>query len=434
MFQDKLQPLPRLPRQDEILTIAQCHVSEHRKVIADNTTSVSISSACFDNVLGPIAEIENRQSGERAVILALRYTAVDIVTQEVVEEAERMWLKYSAEVDQNLTLFKLLHAIQKKHESLDSESQKLLDRFLMQYTECGHGSLDSRSIQEWQDNRQIIEALCADFNRNVRQLNSNAISIHFTQEELDGVPTHDLEEYPLSDGVRRIPLQWRPYVSILRHAHNLQTRKRIQLAWGQRLPQNVQLFRRIISLRHKNARLRGYKTHAASRLPYRMAMSIDWVENLLEDLSKALIEVGKRNFAQLQQKKNEVITKDKDTSQNAKIEAWDVPYYNRLIDNKATVDQDKVMEYFPLTQTFKSILDLFSTYLQLRFEQLPAETVAGHIWAPEVQVWSVWDKRPGTKNDFIGYLYIDILGRTNKYKGNQAVNLQPVRLPFFFYP
>ncbi|OAQ57440.1 peptidase family M3 [Pochonia chlamydosporia 170] len=426
MPEEMSQHLPLIPNLAHIINIARRHVADHRNVIDTIMTEVTIVTARFSNVMGPIAEVENTQSGEKAVIAALRFAAMEKAMQHAVEEAEKIWLEYNAEVDKNTTLFNLLWAVKGKNEELDSESQRLLNRFLMRYTDCGHGSLDNDGIQEWHSTNQEIEKLCTQFNRNLREFDGNTCGIFFTDDELEGIPQYELEDCQIGlDGKRRMPLRWDQYVSVLRFARNSETRKRFQLAWGQRLPENIYLFKRIVLLRHKNARLRGYKTHAASRLPYRMAVSTEWVDSLLEELSVAMIAEGKKRFELIERTKTRN-TPTNDITESHNMKSWDVAYYNRILNEEsASVNQEKIMEYFPFHHTFKTLLELFATYLQLRFEKLPAEQLDGHIWCPDVEVWRLWDERPEAKGMFIGYLYADLLGRPHKYKGIQAVNLQP---------
>jgi uncharacterized protein YifE (UPF0438 family) len=64
----------------------------------------------------------------------LRYASPAKATQYAVEEAEKLWLEYSAEVDNRTDLYVLLNAVKDKVEILDYESEKLLSRMLMQYT------------------------------------------------------------------------------------------------------------------------------------------------------------------------------------------------------------------------------------------------------------------------------------------------------------
>ncbi|KAK8932403.1 hypothetical protein VCV18_000939 [Metarhizium anisopliae] len=68
---------------------------EHHRTIDAIANSVKPSDATFVNVLLPIAKLENKQSGERAIISALRYASPDAETQRAVEEAEKLGLEYT---------------------------------------------------------------------------------------------------------------------------------------------------------------------------------------------------------------------------------------------------------------------------------------------------------------------------------------------------
>lgn len=68
---------------------------EHHRTIDAIVNGVKASDATFFNVLLPIATLENKQSGERATISALRYASPDAETQHAVEGAEKLWLEYS---------------------------------------------------------------------------------------------------------------------------------------------------------------------------------------------------------------------------------------------------------------------------------------------------------------------------------------------------
>ena len=72
------------------------------------------------------------------------------------------------------------------------------------------------------------------------------------------------------------------------------------------------------------------------------------------------------------------------------------------------------------------MLDIFADCLQLRFEPIPREDLNALIWHEDVEGWVVSNERLESKGNFMGFLFTDLLGRPNTYKGNQSVNLQPV--------
>ncbi len=107
---------------------------------------------------------------------------------------------------------------------------------------------------------------------------------------------------------------------------------------------------------------------------------------------------------------------------------WDAGYYKNRMHKKADIHPGEISEFFPLEQTAMAMLDIFSEYLQLRFDRLEPESLGSRtIWHEDVQVWAVWD----TKEDsFLGHLYLDLLEREHKNQGYSNINLQCVSICF----
>ena len=74
------------------------------------------------------------------------------------------------------------------------------------------------------------------------------------------------------------------------------------------------------------------------------------------------------------------------------------------------------------------MLQIFGDFLELRFAPIAREDLRGFVWHKDVTCWTAWDTRPEQNNQFVGYLFFDVLARPYKYRGNQSVNIQPVGL------
>lgn len=218
-----LQPLPRILGADEIIPTLTRHVDAHRKLIDNITETINISTSCFENVIRPLVELENVQAGEKAVIDALKYCSPNLECQHTVDKGEAMWQEYSS--NKRRDLYILVKAVKDRGEKLDHESQKLLDRILLEYEEHGYGSLDDDGIQRRRERMNRIEELCAQFHRNLREYNGGE---WFTPEELDGVPKKDRE--PIGPDGKEFYSYNSKHMTIMRNAHNPETRRRWLLA------------------------------------------------------------------------------------------------------------------------------------------------------------------------------------------------------------
>jgi metallopeptidase MepB len=154
-------------------------------------------------------------------------------------------------------------------------------------------------------------------------------------------------------------------------------------------------------------------------LENRAVKTTTWVNNFLDDLEQRLLPWGRREMQSLLTRRHLDIPESGDS-----MPPWDYDYYSRLALEDLHLQHDEIAEYFPLLHTVSAMLEIFASCLQLRFIKLNADVLVGSIWHEDVQAWSVWDEREGSKGDFVGYLYADLLWRPNKHPGSQNANLQ----------
>lgn len=68
------------------------------------------------------------------------------------------------------------------------------------------------------------------------------------------------------------------------------------------------------------------------------------------------------------------------------------------------------------------MLDIFASLLGLRFDPIPSEKLTGDVIRHDtVRGFSVWNMKG---DGIIVYVYLDLLWRENKYRGNQSVDIQ----------
>lgn len=87
-------------------------------------------------------------------------------------------------------------------------------------------------------------------------------------------------------------------------------------------------------------------------------------------------------------------------------------------------------EYFPVDKVVPAVLDIYKDLLGIELVQVPRdESVGGVTWHDEAELYAVWEAgraRPSgsgsgnRRDDFLGYMYLDLQPRENKY-GHAAV-------------
>ncbi|KAI1874181.1 uncharacterized protein JN550_002760 [Neoarthrinium moseri] len=411
---------------DEILPTMERIVAEIREVRERVARTTQPPQACFKNVIKPLIDIENETQGAVGVMAMLRYASPDAISREASDKACKLWVECEAEFNSREDLYLLVKAVKDKSEPLARESAKYLDSLLKDFRLCGHGVLTVDEIKRYSETKNHIEDLRREYNRNIRDDDGKQ---RFLLQELAGVLPRDLDRFITVSEARQdvvyVPLGRNDVDALLEHASIPSTRKKIYVTNAHKLPQNVEILKEIVAKRDENARLLGYDSHASLKIEKRAARSPGWVMNLLEELEKGILPQGQQEMDHLLKlrakdlAKNQVLQND-----DGHIPPWDFWYYARVAEENFQVDHTKISEYFPMRTTVSAMLDIFASCLQLQFTPLPSALLEGHVWHEEVEVWAVWDKRDTSRDDFIGYIYTDLLSRPNKYRGSQNVNIQ----------
>jgi len=113
---------------------------------------------------------------------------------------------------------------------------------------------------------------------------------------------------------------------------------------------------------------------------------------------------------------------------------WDWRYYERImIEQKYSVEENKIAEYFPLKSTVTGMLTIFEKLFGLRFFQLseedkvaisPSGKAEDVTWHKDVAMFTVFDDE-SNNDEFVGYLYLDMHPRPGKYTHAANFGIQP---------
>jgi len=395
-------------------------------------------TATFNNVMLPLAQVQNAFQGELGMIYMLQYGSPSLATQAAFNEARKLWLEAVASWKGDVSFFRLLQAASAHSDfyMLDMESQHLLEKKLLEYKHVGHGILEDTELEKYRKLGMEIANLEMQFQQNISRESGG---VWFSTEELDGVPEDELAKWKddgpegeeLTNGHQRkifVPFANGGTLAVLTHANSPDSRKRMFLADNLKLKDNKLLFEEIITRRARKAQLLKHKTHADFRIESRMVKTTEWVKVFLDEMQETLCGHGRDELAILQRRRLEDLASRQYPDESVGFPPWDKQYYGRVIQQESEVDQLKISEFFPLERTATQMLDIFASVLCLRFDPIQAEDLTSDIiWHDTVKCFSVWDVKD---DEFVGYLYFDLSWRENKYRGNQSVNIQCVIICF----
>ncbi|KAF5596570.1 hypothetical protein FPCIR_3976 [Fusarium pseudocircinatum] len=422
------QPLPRLISPDLVIPTMKSIINQYQAVREGILQNVKPQTASFSNVIQPLIDIDNATQGDIGIIAMLRYASPDQASRQASEEACTLINEDQAAFTASLDFWRLIRAVKEGFDepSLHFEARKYLNKMFLEFEQFGHATLQPEQIKQYMERRNRIDSMRREYNQRIRD---DSGGLWFSLDHLTGVPQHDIdrfENHSENHGMRFVRFSVADPLAIYRSASKPATRKRMYVGDANNLSQNAELFKQIVLERDLNARLLGYESHAAYRLKKRLMKTPGRVEEFLTDLETKLMARGKQDMKSLLElkKQHEAENSSEEGLDDDTMFPWDYWYYTRMAQQRRHVSQDRMAEYFPLQHVIKVMLEMFSEFLKIQFYPISPDQLKGSIWHQDVQAWAVWEDERASEGRFIGYLYMDLLSRDNKYKGNQNVNLQ----------
>ncbi|KAF2684460.1 zincin [Lentithecium fluviatile CBS 122367] len=411
-------------------------IERSRKVQDDIVASVKPEQANFENVVLPVARDDNKMAIESHIIGFYQAVSTDKALRDASTEAEKLLDDFGIESSMREDVFNLLDAVLKKKESLQPESQRLLEKDHKSYIRNGLSIPAGGKRDRFKEIKKRLSEISIKFQKN---LNEEQGGLWFTPEQLDGVPEDLVSSLKKGDSENEgkvwLTFKYPDLFPTLKYATHAETRKQVFIANENKCNDNVPLFREAILLRDEAARLLGYNNHAEFRIEDKMAKLPKTVDDFLGDLRTRLAPGGKQEIAKLLELKQQDL-KDRGVNDGTeeKYFLWDHRYYDRLLlEKEYSLDHQIIAEYFPLQTTIQGMLKIFEELFGLVFVEIVGEDRAeladggkasDIVWHEDVQVFSVWDDE-GEGSGFVGYLYLDLFPRDGKYGHAANFNLQP---------
>ncbi|KAF9922747.1 Mitochondrial intermediate peptidase, partial [Modicella reniformis] len=199
---------------------------------------------------------------------------------------------------------------------------------------------------------------------------------------------------------------WEPQM-VLKHVEDEEVRRAMLVATMAEDKSKVAVLDDLLKTRYELAQLVGLPSYGHLFLGKKMVKNPENVKAFLQTLYKSLLEEGLEKELKMLQRAKQIHTKN----MNAKLEAWDKDFYQRLIINQTanTIPHgDSISAYFSVGTTMDGLSKLFSSLYGITF--VPKSVLPGEVWHDDVLKLDVMDERDG----LIGTLYCDFYGRQSK--------------------
>ena len=297
---------------------------------------------------------------------------------------------------------------------LDEERGALLDRWLLDVQEAGHG-LGDDDRQRLADLRRVeLEAPARFFPALGRPH-----SIDVSDDELAGVPDNllallggpagadsaETRSVVLTDPVVNAVLEGAPSRALRERAARGNLRKGY--------PETTQVLDEVAVARRAIARLLGEPSWMALRASRLAIGGVDAVERFIEDVEPAL---SRRTSAELEAMRRLLAEETGDP--DVVVEEWDWRYLDARQRAREGVDPTLVRDYLPFEAVLAGLWRLSDEVFGVRVDPRPERAA----WHPDVRAFDMVD---ATSGDLIAQLYVDPFARPGKAGSAWADILDP---------
>ena len=362
-------------------------------------------------MLRPLADDENATFGLKRHYKFYNSTSASAELREAGRISASLVQEFETASVTRQDLRALVGAVIQRKENLDPEDQFYLEKKHAEFQRNRLGT--SKRFTEIKKREQ--ELLLA----HRKSLNAPA-AISLTASELDGLPEDTLAELEIQNGKLMLPLKKPHFETAMQWVKDGEVRKRIFIANDNRCPENLPRLKELILLRDESANLLGYENHVQFKMEEKMFKSHASVEEFMSDFQNRIQPIAKIEIDKLFALKKLALG-DQITENENHLFTWDYAYYrNVLRQTESSFDEKAFSEYFELDKSLEGMMALFSQVFGMQFFKLSTDQYfklganIQVVWHDSVAVFTVWnDDQLG--GGFLGYLYLDLFPRPNKY-------------------
>ena len=406
----------------------------YRDVLDALAANVKLEDATFDNVILPILHGENEWLDMNFFTKFLKDVSTDQDLRETARKIERIINDFNIESDLRQDIFKLVDAVYRNGERLDTECQYALEKLHGSYIKRGVAISDASQRDRFKQVQKRIAELRTLCNKTYADEREG---LWLTPQDLDGVPENAVNNLKKGEGENQGKFWLTTKTADLNvfqsFAANAEVRKIAFLALENKCSDNIPRVREMYILRDEAARLLGYENNAALKIEDMMARSPRVVQDFLQDLQQRLTPAGQAAMEELINIKSvELKSRGLEASDDKKLYHWDVAYYTRLLkEQQVSLDQNKVSEYFPLGPILRGMLANFEHLLGLRIVDITTEAAnmsaegRSGLWHEDAKAFRLLDD-DSEVGALLGYIYLDLHPRDFKRAHPTHICLQPV--------
>ncbi|XP_043108265.1 thimet oligopeptidase [Puntigrus tetrazona] len=402
---------------DRIQQLTEELIAKTKKVY-DMVGELDLSSVTYENTLKALADVEVEYTVQRNMLDFPQHVSPCKDVRTASTDADKKLSEFDVEMSMREDVYQRIVALGEKlsDESLTLEAKRYMER-LVKLGKRNGLHLPKDTQEEIKKIKKKMSTMCIDFNKH---LNEDTTCLHFSREELGGLPEDFLNSLEKDDsGKLKLTLKYPHYFPTMKKCFVPETRKKLEEAFNSRCKEeNSAILKELVELRSQKSSLLGFSTHADFVLEMNMAKTSKTVATFLEDLALKLKPLGEQERAVILKLKEQESQK-RNLPFTGELHAWDTRYYmTQVEETQYAVDQNQLKEYFPMEVVTKGLLDIYQELLNLTFQQVEGAPV----WHDDVTLYCVKDR---SSSQVVGQFYLDLFPREGKYGHAACFGLQP---------
>jgi thimet oligopeptidase len=408
------QQNPLMPQWNELydfqrVTEAQINsaamYSENNVIMLTSVVSgIDSTRRTFENTMLVIDDIFNVLQKQQSVYELLVNTHADKKIRDLTGQKLEHFTSLIDQLYLNEQLYRSVreYSASAEAKALTGERKFFLDKITRDFLRNGM-KLPLADREQLKKLNQELNELGVSFAKNI---STNKDKVIVMSSETAGLTEEFLKPFRKGADTVMFDLSSPTYTTVMSQCKNTETRRKMYMAkMNVGGAANEEILSKILAKRTEKAKLLGYKTYAefatGDIMSGNPARVWEFEKTLAEDLlPKAEADLNKLLALKAAETGNKEVTI---------IFPYEAMYYQtRLLEKDFNVDPEKVKEYFPMQACIDGIFSVYQKIYDLRF----VKDERANTWHKEVLAYSVYDNK---KNERIGYFYLDLYPRADKY-------------------
>jgi len=387
------------------------YVLREADLILSEIIAVPTAERTFVNTLQRLDDLYDRVSKVSSPLELLSSVHPNRKIREISDESILIIQRYFIELSANEALYEVVYKFStlKEANELPINQQRFLESELRDFQHSGLG-LSGYNREKLKRIQNRIFELSLKFENNI---SSYLDTLFISPNMIVGLPDDYKDSHLQTDGRYAIDLSYPSFYPFMEYAESDSLRKLLRHMFLNRgMPQNVSILNEILANRKALSKLLNYPSYSALIIEEGMAKSTEAVWIFEKDLIEKIQQKANWDTKQLLQLKYDAIGEN-----DRIITDWQKDYYeNQLLLKKHRVDQEQVKQYFQVDNVIKGLFTISSQLFDIKFSEIESPSV----WHSDVRMFEV---KESSDNSLIGYFYLDLYPRENKYQHAAAFSI-----------